>query len=209
MPCSVVRLTLSCCACSCLSSSQASLPPGALTARHLSTFVSSLSSNPCSSSAGSAFIPSSPASSSPSIQSTDLYLLATLQCVLASASYHRHSLISALAVPRLMHLLESEQEMHYNALRVCSGVGAELQHLLIGAESGGESCGPVMEAALAVLSQLVISGTAVDSEVVHQVCCHQRLCTRFAACSTHSLSSQRSSCIASFAQFLCQQTCMV
>ena len=71
-----------------------------------------------------------------------------------------------------MQLMESEQEMHYNALRVCSGVGTELQHLLIGAESGGESCGPVTEAALAVLSQLVISGTAVDSEVVHQVCCH-------------------------------------
>ncbi len=68
--------------------------------------------------------------------------------------------------------MRSEQEMHSNALGVCSGVGTELQHLFIGAESGGESCGPVTEAALAVLSQLVVSGTAVDSEVVHQVCRH-------------------------------------
>ena len=80
--------------------------------------------------------------------------------------------MSALAVPRLMQLMKSEQETHCNALGVCSGVDTELQHLLIGAGSGGESCGPVTEAALAVLSQLVISGTAVDSEVVHQVCCH-------------------------------------
>jgi len=70
-------------------------------------------------------------------------------------------------------LMKSEQEMHSNVLRICSGVDTELQHLLIGAESGGESCGPVTEAALAVLSQLVISSTFVDSEVVHQVCCHQ------------------------------------
>ena len=76
--------------------------------------------------------------------------------------------------------MKSEQEMHCNALGVCSGVATELQHLLIGAESGGESCGPVTEAALAVLSQLVVSSTAVDSEVVHQVCCHQQLETRVA-----------------------------
>ena len=71
-----------------------------------------------------------------------------------------------------MQLMKSEQAIHCNALAVCSGVDTELQHLLIGAESGGESCGPVMEAALAVLSQLIISRTSVDSELVHQVCCH-------------------------------------
>ncbi|DBA77036.1 TPA: hypothetical protein ACH3X1_009624 [Trebouxia sp. C0004] len=160
---------------SCLSSSQASLPPGALTARHLTTFVSSLSSIPGSSSAGSALIPPSSsaslshASSCLSTQSTDLYLLATLQCILASASYHRHGLISALAVPHVMQLLQSEQEMHCNALGSPNGVSTELQHLLISAESGDESSGPVTEAALAVLSQLAISGTAVESEVVNQM----------------------------------------
>lgn len=82
-----------------------------------------------------------------------------------------------------MQLMESEQEMRCNALGVCSGIDTELQHLLLGAESGVESCVPVTEAALAVLSQLVISGTAVDSEIVHQVCCHQQPETRSAQCA--------------------------
>ena len=61
-----------------------------------------------------------------------------------------------------MQLMKTEQEMHCNALAVCSGVDIEVQHLLTGAESGSESCGPVTEAALAVLSQLVISGCRPD-----------------------------------------------
>ena len=65
--------------------------------------------------------------------------------------------------------------MQCSSWRSHDGVSSELQHLLVGAGGRVESCETVTAAALGVLSQLLISGRAADSEVVHQVGLHSCL----------------------------------
>ncbi len=62
-------------------------------------------------------------------------------------------------------------QSHRPGRRLSCGDNAEMQHLLVDSGNDVEQGGLMTEAALRVLSQLVMSHGAPDPDVVHQVCC--------------------------------------
>ena len=143
------------CACSCLSSFHGVLPAGAENPKHTTSMVAGLAN----------------ASATASSHATKVYLMASLQCLLAGIPQSRRHLVSAGVVPMLLsaaahgQLLPTRTKMPHAALHSCgpgpaNDIGIHLQ-------------APTMltEVALGLMSQLVMTNGAADPCIMQQASC--------------------------------------
>lgn len=142
------------CACSCLSSFHGVFPAGAENPHHITAIIARLANTTATASS----------------HASRVYLMASLQCLLAGAPRSRQHLVSAGVVPTLLsaaalgQLLPTQNRppvaLYSSSTELATDVGIHLQASTM-----------LSEVALSLLSQLVMTNGAADPKVVQQASC--------------------------------------